>query len=59
AVHPLRESAVRDLLGRAGQDWSVVEKMIAEGALKEVNYLGKRYLVRRFVAHHEERLSRG
>jgi hypothetical protein len=50
---------VRDLLGRAGQDWSVVEKMIAEGALKEVNYLGKRYLVRRFVAHHEERLSRG
>jgi wyosine [tRNA(Phe)-imidazoG37] synthetase (radical SAM superfamily) len=54
AVHPMRESAVSDLLGRAGQGWSVVEKMIAEGALKEVNYLGKRYFVRRFSAHCEE-----
>lgn len=48
AVHPMRESAVRKLLGRASMEWSLVEKLIADGALKEVDYLGNRYFVRRF-----------
>jgi wyosine [tRNA(Phe)-imidazoG37] synthetase (radical SAM superfamily) len=50
AVHPMRESAVRELLQRAKTDWSVVEALIAEGKLKEVDYLGNRYFVRRFSA---------
>lgn len=49
AVHPMRESAVRDLLVRAKADWSLVSELITEGMLKEVEYLGKRYYVRRFV----------
>lgn len=50
AVHPMRESAVRELLKRAKAKWSVVEELIAEGKLKEVGYLGNRYFVRRFAA---------
>jgi hypothetical protein len=45
----MRESAVRDLLVRANADWSLVEKMLAEGKLKAVEYLGKRYFVRCFT----------
>jgi wyosine [tRNA(Phe)-imidazoG37] synthetase (radical SAM superfamily) len=54
AVHPMRESAVKDLLGRANADWSMVETLIAEGRLKEVDYLGKHYFVRRFHVQCEE-----
>jgi wyosine [tRNA(Phe)-imidazoG37] synthetase (radical SAM superfamily) len=50
AVHPMRESAVRGLLGRADAYWSLVERMVVEGKLKEVDYLGKRYFVRCFTA---------
>ncbi len=50
AVHPMRESAVREFLKRAKAEWSVVEELIAEGTLKEVDYLGNRYFVRRFAA---------
>jgi wyosine [tRNA(Phe)-imidazoG37] synthetase (radical SAM superfamily) len=50
AVHPMRESAVRELLKRAKAEWSVVEELIAEGKLKEVDYLGSRYFLRCFTA---------
>jgi len=50
AVHPMRESAVREFLKRAKAKWPVVEELIAEGKLKEVDYLGNRYFVRRFAA---------
>jgi wyosine [tRNA(Phe)-imidazoG37] synthetase (radical SAM superfamily) len=49
AVHPMRESAVREFLKRAKTEWSVVEELMAEGKLKEVDYLGNRYFVRRFA----------
>jgi hypothetical protein len=48
SVHPMRESAVRELLTRATADWSLVEELIIEERLKMVDYLGKRYFVRRF-----------
>lgn len=54
AVHPLRESAVRELLGRAKAGWPLLEELIAEGRLKEVDYLGNRYFVRCFSAQREE-----
>lgn len=50
AVHPMRESAVAELLTRADQNWSLVEELIRAGMLKEVDYLGKHYFVRRFSA---------
>jgi len=54
AVHPMRESAVEELLKRAKAEWSLVKELIAEGRLKEVDYLGNRYLVRCFPAQREE-----
>jgi wyosine [tRNA(Phe)-imidazoG37] synthetase (radical SAM superfamily) len=49
AVHPLRESAVKKLLTRANADWSLMEELLAENELTQVEYLDKRYYVRRFV----------
>jgi wyosine [tRNA(Phe)-imidazoG37] synthetase (radical SAM superfamily) len=53
AVHPMRESAVVELLARAGQHWSLVEELISAGMLNKVDYLGEHYFVRRFSAHEE------
>jgi wyosine [tRNA(Phe)-imidazoG37] synthetase (radical SAM superfamily) len=43
AVHPMREDAVRALLARSGSDWSMIEKLIAQGRLVEKQYEGKRF----------------
>jgi wyosine [tRNA(Phe)-imidazoG37] synthetase (radical SAM superfamily) len=48
AVHPMREDAVRELLRRAGSEWSVVERLVERGELERVQYRGQRYYVRRF-----------
>jgi len=48
AVHPLRESAVRDLLRRSGSGWDVVEQLEENGELRAVGYAGNRFYVRRF-----------
>lgn len=55
AVHPMRESAVKELLGRANVDWALVDELIAERKLKEVEYLGERYFVRCFSSGREEK----
>jgi len=47
AVHPMREEAVRELLARAGSDWSVVRKLIARGELINTVYEGERFYMRR------------
>jgi wyosine [tRNA(Phe)-imidazoG37] synthetase (radical SAM superfamily) len=46
AVHPMRESAVNQLLMRANADWSLIDDLIAKNELKAVDYLGERYFVR-------------
>ncbi|HKI91287.1 MAG TPA: radical SAM protein, partial [Gaiellaceae bacterium] len=43
AVHPLRESAVRDLLERSNADWSVVEGLERDGEIRAVEYAGSRF----------------
>jgi wyosine [tRNA(Phe)-imidazoG37] synthetase (radical SAM superfamily) len=48
AVHPMRESAVGDLLARTGARWDVVEDLVDRGDLTEVSYAGRRYFVRRW-----------
>ncbi|MGB5643506.1 MAG: radical SAM protein [Gammaproteobacteria bacterium] len=55
AVHPLRESAVKKLLGHAKADWSLVDEFIADRRIKEVEYLGERYFVRCFSSENEEK----
>ena len=40
SVHPMRESAVIQLLKKANTDWSKVDKLIAQGNLVETDYEG-------------------
>jgi wyosine [tRNA(Phe)-imidazoG37] synthetase (radical SAM superfamily) len=47
AVHPLRESAVSALVDRSDGDWSVVEKLIADGLLIPTEFAGRRFYVHR------------
>jgi hypothetical protein len=47
AVHPLRDQAVAELLDRAGASWAVVEELLHDGSLREVDYAGHRYYLRR------------
>ena len=46
SVHPLREEAVKAVLEKTGNDWSVVMTLINEGWLRETEYEGKRFYVR-------------
>jgi wyosine [tRNA(Phe)-imidazoG37] synthetase (radical SAM superfamily) len=48
AVHPMRESAVRDLLRRSGGGWEIVRRLVDQGVLRSVEYEGTRFFVRRF-----------
>jgi len=47
SVHPMREDAVGELLRKANADWSVVERLLAEGKLIKLDYNGKRFYMRR------------
>lgn len=40
AVHPMKESAVRKLLEKTGDNWSLVEDLIREGKIKRTEYSG-------------------
>lgn len=46
AVHPMRDSAVADLLARDDADWTLVEDLIAARQLVVVEYRGDRYYTR-------------
>jgi wyosine [tRNA(Phe)-imidazoG37] synthetase (radical SAM superfamily) len=46
AVHPLREEALRIVLANARAQWAVVERLLAAGALRRVEYQGQRFYVR-------------
>ena len=43
AVHPLREEALRALLAKSGADWGTVERLLAAGALRLVEYQDHRF----------------
>jgi wyosine [tRNA(Phe)-imidazoG37] synthetase (radical SAM superfamily) len=47
AVHPMRESAVRELLSRAGRDMSLASALVDNGELRRVQYAGEQFYVRR------------
>ena len=50
SVHPMREDAVRALLARTGDDWSIVVQLIADGHLVESEYQGERFYLNKFYA---------
>lgn len=47
SVHPMREEAVHKLLDKAGTPWHVVEQLIADEQLKQTEYEGRKFYVRR------------
>lgn len=47
AVHPMQEEAVAAFLARAGADWTLVHRLIAEGRLVETEYRGQRFYRRK------------
>ena len=48
SVHPMREDALKDFLGRANSDWSVIDRLIKQGQLVESEYKGHRFYIRKF-----------
>jgi len=48
AVHPMRKSAVENLLSKAGEPWALVDQLIAAGDIKESMYEGHAYYLRTF-----------
>jgi len=48
AVHPLREEALRQMLAKAGADWSVIEDLVTAGEIARVRYRGTNFYLRCF-----------
>jgi len=59
AVHPMRSSAVHELLAGAGAGWDVVEDLIADGDLIETTYRNETFYVRRFAAPPKRAINEG
>ncbi len=47
SVHPMREEAVSEFLARAGADWPVVHRLVAQGQLVETAYEGRKFYMRK------------
>ena len=43
AVHPIRESALRDMVFQSGNDWTIVEEMLQEGTIVQIQYSGETF----------------
>jgi len=48
AVHPMRTDAVEALLAKSEDDWSTIDRLVAQGDLAEVEYQGQTFLMRSF-----------
>ena len=49
SVHPMREDALKDFLGRAHSNWSLIESLIKQGKLVESEYEGHKFYIRKFL----------
>jgi len=54
AVHPMREDAVDEFLGKARADWSTVHQLVAQDRLVETEYGGYRFFLRRLNKDSED-----
>lgn len=59
AVHPMRASAVHELLDRTGAPWDIVEGLVADGDLVETPYRDETFYVRRFTARRSRPAEHG
>jgi wyosine [tRNA(Phe)-imidazoG37] synthetase (radical SAM superfamily) len=48
AVHPMREEAVREMLGKTGEKWALIEGMLADHRLIQTTYEGHKFYLRSF-----------
>lgn len=48
SVHPMRREAVEEMLLKTNSSWELIESLISEGKLKEVEYRGIKFYVRKF-----------
>jgi wyosine [tRNA(Phe)-imidazoG37] synthetase (radical SAM superfamily) len=49
SVHPMREDAIKDFLGRANSNWLVIERLIKQGKLVESEYEGHKFYIRKLL----------
>jgi wyosine [tRNA(Phe)-imidazoG37] synthetase (radical SAM superfamily) len=49
SVHPMRESAVIELLAKAGESWIVVDQLIAQNKLVQTDFAGQKFYLRNFL----------
>jgi len=47
AVHPMREEAVKKLLEKTGEGWSIINKMVENGELIEIYSGGNKFFMRK------------
>lgn len=47
SVHPMREEGVNALLSKAGRGWGVVERLIEDNKMIELEYLGRKFYMRK------------
>jgi wyosine [tRNA(Phe)-imidazoG37] synthetase (radical SAM superfamily) len=47
AVHPMRQEALKELLLKAGMDWSMVDRLLQQGELLELVYRGRNFYMRK------------
>jgi wyosine [tRNA(Phe)-imidazoG37] synthetase (radical SAM superfamily) len=50
AVHPMREEAVNEMLGKAGMGWESMQTLLDSNKLKKVEFAGKIFYVRQLSA---------
>jgi len=48
SVHPMRQDAVKELLGKRGIGFDAVVELVNNGAMKEVEYKHEKYYIRKF-----------
>jgi wyosine [tRNA(Phe)-imidazoG37] synthetase (radical SAM superfamily) len=54
SVHPMRESAVRNFLAKAGKNWSIVNKLTSERKIVETAYKGQKFYMRNLQHHYRQ-----
>jgi wyosine [tRNA(Phe)-imidazoG37] synthetase (radical SAM superfamily) len=46
SVHPMREDSVRQMLEKGGSEWALVRRLLEQGLLLEVDYMGSKFYLR-------------
>ena len=47
AVHPMRQDAVEEFLSKANSKWEIIENLITKNILRETNFSGNNYFIKK------------